>query len=373
MDVTLRNITKSDLFTVFENPGKLAKGLPGIAYTAEDFFHLEQNKLFPNSWVCVGYSHDFRKAGDVRPVDVAGKPIVLVRNEAGDIGAFQNVCRHRCMKLVDKAANVGKLLKCPYHAWAYDLDGTLRAAPHFGGMGVQKPDSFNFEDHGLVPVACATWGQWIFVNLNGNAGSIEDHVAPVVERLQGIDLDDLRLVGVLDFGEVVTNWKFLMENFIEPYHVPVVHKTTTDQPLGDHYVVMDRNCLGCAVDISRDESGEGKAGSLAVSSRYLTLFPNFILGRYFPDQLGVYVNLPVAPNKTRQYRAIYKTDGTDPTQEESDRLMQLWWDVHKEDHEMCERMQQGRASDVAADGGVLSPHWETSVRAFQELVYDAVK
>lgn len=373
MSVSLKNIAAQGQIDVFETPGALARGLPGFAYTDPDFYQLEQEKLFPDSWMCVAYTHDMPKAGDVRPVDVVGRPIILVRDRAGDIGAFQNVCRHRCMKLVDRPKNVGNLLKCPYHAWSYDLGGKLRAAPHFGGIDNRPPESFDFDDYGLVPVPCATWGNWVFVNLNGNAGTIGDHVEPLAKRLDGIDLEGLLLVGVLDFGEVDTNWKFLMENFIEPYHVPVVHKGTTDQPLIDHFTISDGRCQGSAVDISRAEGQEGRAGSLNVSSRYLTLFPNFILGRYYPDQLGVYVNLPAGPGKTHQYRAIYKTDGMAANERQTRELMDLWWNVHKEDHEMCERMQLGRASTVAADGGVLSPHWETGVRAFQELVFNAVK
>jgi choline monooxygenase len=373
MSVSLKDIATQGQIDTFENAGPLAHGLPAFAYTNTDFFQLEQEKLFPDSWVCVGYSHDLPKAGDVVPVEVAGQPVVLVRNETGEISAFQNVCRHRCIKLVDKQKNVGRLFKCPYHAWSYDLSGTLRSAPHFGGIDNQNPEAFDFENHGLVPVPCGTWGHWVFVNLNGNAGGLTDHVAPLASRLSGIDLANLKLVGVLDFGEIDTNWKFLMENFIEPYHVPVVHLSTTDQALSDHYVVNDGICQGSAVDIDRQEDEKGREGSLNVSSRYLTLFPNFILGRYFPDQLGVYLNVPMAAGKTRQYRAIYKTDGVEASEQEAEALMKLWWNVHKEDHEMCERLQQGRASAISADGGVLSPCWESSVRRFQELVFQAVQ
>ena len=373
MSLTLEDIADKRELDIFDTHGPLATGLPAFAYAKDAFFSLEQEKLFPNNWVCVGYSHDLPNTGDVLPIDLCGRPIVLVRNNFGSISAFQNVCRHRCMKLVDKKTNVGRLFKCPYHAWAYDLDGNLRAAPHFGGINNQKPNSFDFSNYGLVPINIDTWGQWIFINLNGNAGNLKEHVKPLENRLKGINLNDLRLVGVLDFGEINTNWKFLMENFIEPYHVPVVHKSTTDQPLGDHYVVSDGKCLGSAVDISSDKDDDELGDSLNVSSRYLTLFPNFVLGRYFPDQLGVYVNLPVSSSRTHQYRAIYKTDGVDAGGQETETLMKLWWDVHKEDHEMCERLQQGRSSAISSEGGILSPHWETSVREFQDLVMSAIR
>ena len=107
---------------------------------------------------------------------------------------------------------------------------------------------------------------------------------------------------------------------------------------------------------------------LAVSSRYLTLFPNFIVGRYFPDQLGVYLNVPIGPNRTIQKRIIYTTEGKKISKSAINTLKKLWWDVHKEDHEICERLQLGRASLVAQDGGILSPYWEKSVYAFHKLV-----
>jgi len=109
-----------------------------------------------------------------------------------------------------------------------------------------------------------------------------------------------------------------------------------------------------------------------VSSRYLTLFPNFIIGRYAPDQIGVYLNVPVDPEHTQQKRVIYTTEGQTVSNEEVEAMKKLWWDVHKEDHAICEKLQLGRASPVAADGGLLSPHWENSVRAFQEMIAKAV-
>ena len=191
----------------------------------------------------------------------------------------------------------------------------------------------------------------------------------MINRLDGIDFEKVKPIGVLDFGEIATNWKFIMENFIEPYHVQFVHASTTDQPLTDHYTIVDGRCLGSAVDL-KEEVGTG--GSLAVSSRYLTLFPNFIVGRYFPDQLGVYLNIPLGPGRMVQKRALYTTEGQNLSNDEIEGLKSLWWDVHKEDHEMVERMQLGRASPVAETGGLLSPHWEDSVRAFQELIAESI-
>ncbi len=355
------------LLTAFHAIDGPAHGLPAEAYTSDEFWRLECKTVLSRTWVCAGFAHELAKPGDIVPVTIAGKPIILVKNTSGEIAAFHNVCRHRCLKLVEEPGNVGKLIRCPYHAWAYDLDGALRASPHFGGENKDRPEGFDPAAHGLKPVRVTVWQDWIFVNLDGGAEPFEDYAATLIKRLDGIEFNRAQPFGMLDFGEIATNWKFIMENFIEPYHVQFVHKTTTRQPLGEHYTIIDGRCVGSAVDLSEEH---GMDESLAVSSRYLTLFPNFIVGRYFPDQLGVYLNIPLGPNRTHQKRALYTTEGQVLTDAQVQGQTSLWWDVHKEDHEMCERMQAGRASPVAAEGGVLSPVWEDSVRAFQELIVE---
>lgn len=342
-----------------------AHGLPPAAYRSKAFWKKECKTVLSKNWICVGAAHELQTAGDVVPVTLAKQPLILVRNREGKVAAFHNVCRHRCMTLVEGPRNVGKLLRCPYHAWAYDLDGNLKASPHFGGTDKHEADGFDRFKNGLVPVRTHVWQDWIFVNLSGDAPPFEDYAASLIARLDGIEFSKLAPIATLDFGVVETNWKLIMENFIEPYHVQFVHASTTDQPLSDHYTIVDGNCLGSAVDLSEES---GTSGSLGVSSRYLTLYPNFILGRYFPDQMGVYLNIPLGPDRMLQKRYLYTTEGQDLTTSEVEGLKKLWWDVHKEDHEMVERMFRGRQSKVAADGGVLSPVWEDSVRAFQEKI-----
>ena len=360
-------------FDRFLADSPLASGLPAFAYTNDLFWQHENDSLFRSSWVFAGFLHELDRPGEVVPVTVAGRPLVLVRDKAGTVRAFHNICRHRCLRLVDKPTNVGAMIRCPYHAWAYSLDGKLRAAPYFGGPESREPPELERDSLGLMPVRMAIWHDWIFINLDGAAPELADYLAPFERRMAGIDFSKLTPVATLDFGEVKTNWKFIMENFIEPYHVQFVHKTTTDQPLLDHYTVVDGPCLGSAVDVSRSK-GDGRVleNALAATSRYLTLFPNFILGVYEPDQIGVYLNVPLDAGRTLQKRVIYTLRDLAPTPEEVEALKHLWWAVHKEDHAMCERLQDGRRSDAADDGGVLSPHWETSVRRFQEMVVEAV-
>lgn len=371
MNTELENNLGSTGLACFQERGSIAHGLPPRAYTREEFLALENARLFSRFWTFVAFAHEMREPGDAVPVSVAGKPVLLLRNAHGEIKAFHNVCRHRGAILVEEPGNVGKFVRCPYHTWAYNLDGELRATPHFGGPNEHVPEGFDPAEHGLKSVRSHTWHDWVFVDLSDAAPPFEAYAAPLAQRLTGLDLDALTPIATIDFGEVATNWKFLMENFIEPYHVQFVHVESTQQPLTDHYTIVDGLCLGSAVDL--EDGNDGRTDTLAVSSRYLTLFPNFVLGRYYPDQLGVHLNTPVSAGRTHQRRVIYLTEGRSASAEQAEALRDLWYRVHKEDHAITERLQRGRASDVTADGGLLSPYWEAPVRRFQELIIDALQ
>ena len=344
-------------------------GLPAKSYTDNNFWEKECDTVLSNGWLFVGFAHELKNPGDVIPLFIANKPILLIRNNNNDITAFHNVCSHRCLKLVDEKKNVGKIIRCPYHSWSYDLTGKLKAAPHIGGTNKHNPAGFNYSDHGLKPIQIHVWQDWIFINLNGKAKKFEDYAKSLINKFDDIDLTKLRYATTLDFGKINTNWKFLIENYIEPYHVQFVHKSTTNQPLKDHYTVVDGLCYGSGVNVDKEDSKNSSA--LSVTSKYLSLFPNFIIGTYFPNQIGVYLNVPISPSITAQKRVIYTTDGKDMSKKEIKMTKNIWWSVHKEDHEMCERLQEGRYSPKSNDGGLLSPVWEKGVQAFQKLIVDA--
>ena len=249
----MKSVLDSVLLNHFDDIGVVAHGLPGTAYINDDFFQLEQKQLFANGWVLAGFAHQLAHRGDVSPIQVAGLPLLLLRDQQLQIRAFHNVCRHRNLKLVDNPGNCGKLIRCPYHSWSYDLGGELKVAPYFGGGQKELPENFRYQDNGLEPVNCEVWHDWIFVNLSSQPIPFEDFLAPLKRQLGTTDVTDYRPATMLDLGEVPCNWKLLMENFIEPYHVQFVHKKTTEQPLEDHYTVVDEHCVGSAVELSDEQ------------------------------------------------------------------------------------------------------------------------
>ncbi len=381
MEKQVEEVLGKDLVKGFNHPGPVMKGLPGAAYTSEAFFRLEQQKVFQANWSLAGFVHELPAPGNARPSLMGGVPIVAVHGSDGRIRVFHNVCRHRGLQLVDQPCSGKKRLMCPYHAWTYGLDGKLVMAPHFGGLGKQPVAGFDYADYGLKEVRSAVWHDWIFVNIDGKAPAFEDFLAPLKAYIGDLDLDHIHPIIEMDSGTVNANWKFLSENFCEPYHVPVVHpETAAGQPLKDHYMVRDRHLTGCGIKISgeiddlKPPRQGGRDLCLDISAWYLVLFPHFNFFVYFGDDTHVYVmlNSPIAPGLTHQRRVIYQIGGTKPSEASKEEWRRLNADVVREDWDMAERLQLGRASPVMADGGVMSPVWEVGEHGFDELVMEAM-
>src|SRR5690606_62375 len=138
-------------------PIEQAGGLPRQAYTSQELFELERERLFPRVWLGIGFTNDVPEPGAAVPMVVAGVPIILGRGKDGTIRAFHKVCRHRAAMVLEKPAKGTNVLRCPYHAWAWDLEGKLRAMPYFDGTPDGRGCHLDFEKNGLVPVRVGVW------------------------------------------------------------------------------------------------------------------------------------------------------------------------------------------------------------------------
>ena len=361
-----------------------ARGLPPEAFTSEAFLALEYERLFPRHWVFVGHGHDIPRGGDVKPLTIAGLPLLLVRHQDGEVRAFHNVCRHRGRKVIDTACSNQRVLVCPYHRWAYNLDGELQVTPHFGGLKVHNVEGFDPTQFGLRPVRCVEWHHWILINLDGEAPPFHEYVKPMQQRIENwpfrakeYGLESLQHVGRIDFGAINGNWKIVVENYIEPYHVPWVHQESCGgQPLDAHYAYTDGALVGSAVHLDGwkpgEENGGGKREALDSSALYLVLFPNFALGLYGDSVLSI-LAIPEGPGKTREQFDMYVWGYVDPTPEISEGWKDLTRRINAEDIAQIDAVQEGMRSPAMKGGPVLSPHWETCVQQFEKLVLDALR
>ena len=120
-----------------------ANGLPNECYTNDKYFHYEKEKIFFNKWAVVGTGCSIPNAGDTKPYDFLGIPLILVRDKELKIRVFHNVCSHRGHKLLNKSCNLKNVIRCPYHSWSYDFKGTLVATPHIGGLNNHQSEKFD--------------------------------------------------------------------------------------------------------------------------------------------------------------------------------------------------------------------------------------
>ena len=196
-----------------------ARAMPPSVYTSEDFLALETSSIFANEWFCVGRADALANSGDYVTLDLANQPIIVLRDKEGVLKAMSNVCRHRMSTLLEGRGNTRSIV-CPYHAWTYNLDGSLRGAP-----AMDQNEGFCKSDYRLPDVRCEEWLGWVFVTLNPD-------VPPVARQLSKVE----DLVGDYDMANYSetffethlwdTNWKVLAENFMESYHLPVCHAGT---------------------------------------------------------------------------------------------------------------------------------------------------
>lgn len=172
-----------------EDPG----GLPNAAYWSPEWLALEQFRIFRRNWVFVCAAAELAPGG-VTPFEVGGTPVIAVRDAEGTIRAFHNHCRHRGTMLVQEAC-IAKTLTCPYHAWAYRMDGKLRSRPHFHGPG--KIERFKDGAPGLdlAPVRCEVWNRCVFVDISGAASALDDWLAPMLRRTSAFDFSQIRWIG----------------------------------------------------------------------------------------------------------------------------------------------------------------------------------
>ncbi len=200
-------------------PFEQARAMPKTVYTSPDFADLEQAHIFAREWLCAGRAEALPNPGDYLTMQIAGEPVIVLRDRDGQLRAMSNVCRHR-MSVLLTGRGKARSIVCPYHAWTYNLDGRLRGAP-----AMARNEAFCKDDIRLPQIRCEDWQGWIMVSINPDAPSPEKALSDV-DRLVG-------QYGMQDYVESfreefhwATNWKVLAENFMESYHLPVCHAGT---------------------------------------------------------------------------------------------------------------------------------------------------
>jgi choline monooxygenase len=374
-------------------PVDLATTLIPDAYTSADYFELEQQQVFAGAWVGVATTSELREPGDFVVVDVAGRSLIVCRNGDGELRAFDNVCRHRGAQICAAGGHVARFFQCPYHAWAYDLDGALLGTPLFtpdstvpvdqrAAFDMSDVKAFDKAEYGLHTVQVAAFGPVVLVCLDPDARPLDELLGDLSSRLAGYRMDEWQVARSKTY-EIDANWKLVAENFMEYYHLPWVHPGLVKvSPINAHYRWQGTGTyIGfCTSPISSnaDEGGwEGlpAIGGLgevdAVSARFVVLFPNVALS-VLPNHVFIMLMRPTAAGHTSEqtYLLTNPESHTGPGSEQAiDELMRFWDDVNQEDVEIVEVVQRGLAN-TSYTGGRMCYRFEESVHRFQNLEID---
>ena len=195
--------------------------LPASWYSDADVLRLEQQRIVRRTWQYAGARDSVAEPGAFITCRPGGVPAVVVRGRDAELRAFVNVCRHRGHE-VAQGCGRRETLQCPYHAWTYDLDGSLRAAPRS-----EREPGFDRSEWSLQPMLVETWGPMVFVNLDLDAAPLDETLGQLPEELaaHGVDPALYEYRGRSREWVVAANWKIVVENFLECYHCPVAHKS----------------------------------------------------------------------------------------------------------------------------------------------------
>ena len=343
--------------------------LPFEWFSDPQVFRLEQRRVFADSWLYAGVADWVAGPGQFFTARAGLVPIVIVRDEGGNLNAFVNICRHRATEV---AEGRGKRmsLQCPYHAWTYGLDGCLHTAPR----SEREPD-FDKADFGLVPVAVDTWGPLVFVNRNLDAPPLAHYLGrlPQVVADAGVDFRAMRY-RERDESEVAANWKVVVENYLECYHCPTAHpgfsKVIDVSP--DTYALTSDEWFSSQISRTRPGAETEKDGlpynpfGAVSEAHFHWLWPTFTLN-VLPGapNLTVFYFVPIAPDRTLTVSDSFY--GDEVSEEEIASIRDFGNQVFAEDQALVESIQRAAASGGLNEGRLMLSS-EHLIQHFQRLV-----
>ena len=381
------NIIDKKKLDVVNNSIEKAHGLPNECYTSKDYTLIERKKLFEDKWIVAGVASSIPEIGDVKPIDILGMPILILRNKQNEVKVFHNVCSHRGVKLVSKSGKINSLIRCPYHSWSYSLDGKLMATPHIGGMNKHSAEGFDKQKSNLKEIRSYIWLDLIMININQNEMSFEEYIKPLSNRWEKFwPIKDRELIHHSnDFGyfklNAKCNWKFAIENYCESYHLPWVHPGLNSySKIEDHYHIQglpNRFAGQGTVVYNPQFKGKEKLPSFPNwpkdkenIAEYVALFPNVMLGIH-KDHYYAYWIEPINHEFTLEHMELYYV-GEQAAQANKFKSLRKqnhkqWEDIQKEDVDIIQGMQIGRNSP-SYNGGNFSPVMDNPTHHFHKWV-----
>lgn len=333
-----------------------ALALPARYYTDPRMVELDRRAIFDRSWQLVAHESQLPDVGDHLVTEIAGLPIVLIRDTQLRLRAYHNVCRHRAGPLALCDGKGAKALRCKYHGWTYTLDGVLRSAPEMG----QTPD-FDPASIRLPELRVELWHGLVFIG-SDQAPAFVDFVHGMEEPLRSLSPRGYRFHQRVAY-EVACNWKVYCDNYLEGYHVPHIHPGLNKLLDYRQYQTVAGDWFSYQYSpLESDDSLYGSGDAL-----YYFIYPNTMLN-LLPGRLQANRVLPLGNDRCRvEFDYYYADDGSPEAlaRREADHVFSH--EVQDEDIGICEHVQRGLASG-SYEAGRLNPLRENALHHFHELL-----
>ncbi|MFG3118069.1 aromatic ring-hydroxylating dioxygenase subunit alpha [Streptomyces sp. NPDC048197] len=364
-----------------EHPGE---ALSARYYTDPAVAEAETERIFARSWQLVCHESDLPGPGARLTATAAGREVLVVRTEDGGLAAHLNVCRHRGTRLVSAPEPAGKAIRCPYHGWTYKLDGRLVGAPE-----ARRIPCLDKSRLGLHPVKVESFLGFVFVNLDLGAVTLAESCAGLAEavgRYAGpglVPVGKHRIHDLAGGEEQNANWKVIVDNYLEGYHVPVAHPAlmrlldyqayTVD--VQENYVLFESPLRDKPSSNWTERLYQRLATPMPGLTeddqrvwRYAVIYPNTLID-FYPDHVLAWTALPTAQDRAAIPGAFYTRHGESLRTRLARRLnIHIGWVTNDEDAELVERVQAG-LSTPGFEPGPLSGR-EAAVGWFARRVRD---
>jgi choline monooxygenase len=342
---------------------------PASWYTDPRIFDLEKSTVFSRSWQMVGRSAQVSLAGRYITAEIAGEPILIVRGNDGALRGFFNACRHHAAAVMTESEGRAQHLRCPYHGWCYDLEGTLIVTPEFGDV-----QNFNRSENGLIPLQTAVWKNWVFAKLDRGGSSLEeDFGSNLLKQLEKLELDKLHWLERRCY-KIDCNWKVFIDNYLDGgYHVPHIHAGLGSVLDHQNYTVEvgERFCL----QLSPIQSGKGQVQTAAVRQGrrafYYWIYPNFMIN-WYEGVMDTHLVRPIGVRQTEVIFDFYFAGNLEATRERNAASIAVSERIQAEDRAICESVQRGLESR-AYTAGRLSVRREAGEHLFHRLLHEDLK
>jgi choline monooxygenase len=345
-------------------PLEQARTIPRSWYFDPEIYAAECRSVFGRTWQAVGRADQLAEPSSFVTAEVAGEPLLLIRDQSGVLRGFFNVCRHRAARVINEPAGHATRLRCRYHGWTYDLAGRLRGTPEFEGVA-----DFCREDQGLPELEVATWGPfaWARQRPGRTPESLAGFLAPLPQRTAGLGLETLLFVERKEY-ELACNWKVFVDNFLDGgYHVNTIHPGLAG--VLDYSRYRTEVFANSSLQSSPLRPAEGLDGTVRTgdTAYYWWVFPNLMINIY-QGIMDTNLVLPLGPGRCRVIFDFYfaRASGEGAKQMTTDSIA-VADRIQQEDAGICEEVQKGLASS-SYDTGRFSVRREAAGYHFHQLL-----